>query len=104
MCDLSYGIDLETGPGVVVPGAEAHEVAALTAQLNRSANQIDDVDCPVCHVRMHKVADPKQTHIWMEQCPQCAKVFLDAGEFSDLKYDTFMDRVRGLLRGKRPAD
>jgi hypothetical protein len=41
---LVFGIYLETGLGVVVPGAEAHVVATLTAQLNMAADKLDNVD------------------------------------------------------------
>ena len=41
---LPLGIDLEAGLGVVVPRAEAHVVAALAAQLDVAADQIDNVD------------------------------------------------------------
>ena len=41
---LTLGIDLQTGPGVLVPGAEAHVVASLTAQLNMAADKLDNVD------------------------------------------------------------
>jgi uncharacterized protein len=73
------------------------------AKLGQALNKLDDVNCPECGTRMDKVSDERQTHIWFEQCPSCEGMFFDAGEFSDLKYDTFMDRVRGLLRGKRPT-
>ncbi len=42
---LPLRIDLQTGPGVVVPRAEGHETAALPAQLQVVlAEQIDDID------------------------------------------------------------
>ncbi len=63
---------------------------------------IDDIDCPECEVKMDKISDPEQTHIWMETCPQCNKIFLDAGEFTDLKYNTVLDRIRGWRKGQRP--
>ena len=69
--------------------------------MGREYDKIDDIECPVCHVAMEKITDPVQTHIWMEMCPSCDRVFLDAGEFSDLKYETFMDKVKGMLRRKR---
>ena len=50
---------------------------------------------------MEKVSDAKQTHIWLEVCPRCDRVFLDAGEFSDLKYETLSDRIKGLLQWRR---
>ncbi len=51
---------------------------------------------------MDKTSDPEQTHSWMETCPQCNKIFLDAGEFTDLKYNTFLDRIRSWRKGQRP--
>ncbi|MDA1075653.1 MAG: zf-TFIIB domain-containing protein [Proteobacteria bacterium] len=65
-------------------------------------NKIDQIKCPECAVDMQKTSDSRQTHIWYETCPKCEGMFFDAGEFSDLKYDTFMDRIRDLVRGKRP--
>ena len=41
---LAIGIHLQAGPAVVVPRAEADEVAALAAQLHVAAHQVDDVD------------------------------------------------------------
>jgi predicted RNA-binding Zn-ribbon protein involved in translation (DUF1610 family) len=66
-------------------------------------NKIDQIKCPECGVDMEKTADSRQTHIWYETCPTCEGMFFDAGEFSDLKYDTFMDRIRDMVRGKRPS-
>jgi Zn-finger nucleic acid-binding protein len=73
------------------------------AQVGKQMDKIEDVDCPECGTRMDKVADERQKHIWFESCSNCSGMFFDAGEFSDLKYDTFMDRVRGFLKGGRPA-
>jgi len=73
-------------------------------KVGREYDKIDDIDCPDCGVRMDKIVDPVQTHIWMEQCSSCNKIFLDAGEFSDLKYETLMDKVKGLFRGKRTSE
>jgi Zn-finger nucleic acid-binding protein len=69
-----------------------------TGKVNDS---IDEIDCPECQVRMDKISDPEQPHIWMEACPQCFKVFLDAGEFTDLKFKTFADKFRTWRKGKR---
>ena len=41
---LPLGIDLQAGARVVVPGAKADVVAALAAELDDAADQIDDVD------------------------------------------------------------
>ena len=69
--------------------------------LGKKYDKIDDIDCPICAVAMEKIEDPVQTHIWMEACPSCNRVFLDAGELTDLKYETFSDKFKGLLKGKR---
>jgi Zn-finger nucleic acid-binding protein len=49
------------------------------ASLGRKYDKIDDINCPICNVAMDKIEDPVQTHIWMEACPSCERVFLDAG-------------------------
>jgi Zn-finger nucleic acid-binding protein len=73
-------------------------------KVGREFDKIDEINCPECEVHMTKIVDPVQTHIWMEQCPSCSKIFLDAGEFSDLKYETLMDKLKGLFRGKRTSE
>jgi len=70
-------------------------------RVGRQFDKIDDIECPVCRVKMDTVTDARQTHIWLEVCPSCDRVFLDAGEFSDLKYETLSDRIKGLLRRRR---
>ena len=71
-------------------------------KLGRAYDEIGDINCPECAVPMEKKADDHQKHIWFEQCHQCEGIFLDAGEFTDLKFDTLMDRLRDLLKGRRP--
>lgn len=68
----------------------------------REQNKIGDIECPECGITMQRSSDPRQIHIWYETCAQCGGLYLDAGEFTDLKYDTLMDRLRGLVRGRRP--
>ena len=71
--------------------------------VGRKLNAVDDIDCPECGTHMDKVADQKQTHIWYEACPNCDGMFFDAGEFTDLKHDTVLDRLRDLLKGRRKS-
>jgi Zn-finger nucleic acid-binding protein len=59
-----------------------------------------DIDCPRCSKLMKKCADPKQRHIWWEVCDDHG-VFMDAGEFTDYKSETFLDWFRGIIKGKR---
>ena len=71
--------------------------------VGRKFNQIEDIKCPVCGKPMDKLADEKQTHIWYEACPDGHGIFFDAGEFTDWKHDTFMDRFRSFFRKTRPT-
>ena len=73
-------------------------------ELGREYNRVEDISCPACSVPMKKTADTKQTHIWFEACEQCEGIFLDAGEFTDLKFDTLLDRVRDFVKGRRPTE
>lgn len=102
-CRVCYGLLVETH----VLDKMREEWMAETfldtgpASIGKKFDKVEDIDCPHCSVKMDKVVDPKQTHIWMESCPSCYRVFLDAGEFSDLKYETFSDRIKNLLKGRR---
>jgi hypothetical protein len=73
-------------------------------QIGSDLNEVDNIECPEGHGKMFKTEDVRQRHIWFEQCLTCHGVFLDAGEFTDLKYETLLDFVRGMLKGSRPAD
>ena len=74
-----------------------------SASIGKKFDKVEDIQCTHCKVDMDmdKIVDPHQTHIWMECCPSCNRIFLDAGEFSDLKYETFSDKIKGLLKGRR---
>ena len=64
-------------------------------------NKVDDIKCPQCGDQLDKESDPDQSHIWFESCPQGHGIFLDAGEFTDMKFATFIDMVKDLLSRKR---
>ena len=47
-----------------------------------------NIDCPVCKVRMVSFDPPnKQREFKLERCPQCKGMFFDAGEFTDFSLD-----------------
>ena len=69
-------------------------------EIGREYSKIGDVNCPRCGKLMEKVSDPKQPHIWYEACSEHG-MFLDAGEFTDYKYETLLDKFRDLITGKR---
>jgi len=73
-------------------------------RVGSTLNAVADIVCPEGHGKMQNCSDGNQRHIWFEQCPTCCGIFLDAGEFTDLKYDTLLDRLRGLVTGARPTD
>ena len=50
---------------------------------------------------MIRMVDSEQPHIWFEACKTCNGVFLDAGEFIDLKDRTLLDRLRDLFTPER---
>lgn len=62
---------------------------------------VEHIDCPVCHTRMIRMVDPVQPHVRYEACKNCSGVFLDAGEFTDLKERTLLDRLRDLFAPER---
>ena len=70
-------------------------------QVGWKYDSVAEINCPRCGRLMDKSSDPKQIHIWYEVCEDHG-IFFDAGEFTDYKYETLMDKFRGLISGKRP--
>lgn len=64
-------------------------------------NEMENVDCPVCHSPLIPMVDSKQPHIWYEKCSVCGGVFFDAGEFKDYKEETFSDHFKKFFSGPR---
>ena len=83
-----------------VPGSDALDSGS--AHKGRRYNEHDAINCPHCARQMEKTADWRQTHIWFEICREHG-VFMDAGEFTDLKHETLLDKLRSFLKGHRPA-
>ena len=70
------------------------------ADEGRKWDSVEDIACPRCHRDMEKASDPKQPHIWYETCGEHG-LFMDAGEFTDYKHETLMDRFRSMIKGPR---
>lgn len=66
-------------------------------EVGKEHNKIQDIDCPRCGERMDVLSDPKQPHIQYEACPNNHGMYLDAGEFTDYKYETLMDTFRSFI-------
>ena len=71
-------------------------------EVGKKHDAISEIDCPRCGKRMEAKSDPHQPHIWFESCEEHGTYF-DAGEFTDFKYETFMDKVRTFMKGKRKS-
>jgi len=64
-------------------------------------DDVDHIDCPVCQATMIRMVDRRQPHIRYESCKVCYGVFFDAGEFTDYKDFSFVDRLQSLLAPER---
>ena len=91
---------------------DAGELAALRDMKNPERIDTGDVKagrlmdklnagaCPRCRGPLKTKVDVDQHHIHFEYCEACKGMFLDAGEFTDLKSYTLHDYVRGLFKHK----
>lgn len=64
--------------------------------VGKEHNQIRDINCPRCKKPMEQLSDPVQKHIQYEACAEHG-MYLDAGEFTDYKYETLMDIFRDFV-------
>ena len=105
-----HQVDRCTGCGGLWFDLREHEhVAASKAQVERvdtgdaakaaRQNELRDVQCPVCGVKMLKLSVPNQLHIKYESCPVCYGAFFDAGEFTDYANHTLGEQVSNFFRG-----
>ena len=65
--------------------------------VGKANNKITDCSCPRCGKKMAHIQDANQPHIGYEACDEHGMYF-DAGEFTDYKYDTLLEKIIGLLR------
>jgi Zn-finger nucleic acid-binding protein len=93
-CSTCEGIWFDTGE------RETLESVAGSDAIDAGTNQDPERDgkarvlCPRDKVQMVRMVDPARPAIWLESCPICHGVFLDAGEFRALKQDTsFWERL-----------
>lgn len=81
-------------------GAEAIDIG--DPRTGRQYNKSDSYPCPKCKGVMIRMVDPRQSHIWFEQCGSCRGTFFDAGEFRDLKEHTLSDLLKSWFTRERP--
>ncbi len=62
--------------------------------IGRLMNEKREIYCPLCGVLMNHLADPDNPDVEYEKCPACNGMFLDAGELSSLKGESFLNFVK----------
>lgn len=95
---LWFGM-LEREHLLAIEGSESIDIGSTA--IGKRYNEIDDIDCPLCHTQLIKMVDRSQPHIWYEACTSCYGVFFDAGEFRDYKEKTVLDFFRDLFARER---
>ena len=80
---------------------DSDQIDTGSASLGRQYNKVDRIQCPVCDTPMIRMVDKNHHHIWYEACATCYGVFLDAGEFRDMKHETILDYIKDMLTPAR---
>lgn len=97
-CNECFGLFCK--PEILVEMKQEAMSELLDSGNPRVGKQFNDREagvCPECKATMEKKRDPRQAHITYEECTQCSGIFFDAGEFSDWKYETFVDHIRSFI-------
>lgn len=68
----------------------SEDIDCGAARTGRAYDTIKDISCPRCQVPMTRVQAPDRSTVSFETCPQCQGIFLDAGEFKELKDEQSM--------------
>jgi Zn-finger nucleic acid-binding protein len=109
-CDSCHGIACEDESLSALqrqwflwPKHDPRDIDSGAARDGRRWNEVTNVACPGCGVAMRTIQAPGQEHIRLDRCDRCHLTFFDAGEMTDLRYDTLADTVRGLVARLRGA-
>ena len=101
-CSSCHGLWFDDGELGKLRNKEA--AAALDigdVMTGKKQNEIEHYRCPRCAGPMNRLVDPKQTHIWFEQCGSCRGSFFDAGEFTDLATVSISDFFKRFVTPER---
>jgi Zn-finger nucleic acid-binding protein len=71
--------------------------------VGRKMDKITNILCPRCHGPMIRMVDVDQHHIDYEACTTCYGIFLDAGEFKDMKDYTVSEYLRGMFAPRKKS-
>ena len=98
-CEKCQGIWFDFGEHQDLQRAAGSEAIDTGTTLDPAQDAKARVMCPRDNVQMVRMVHPAKPHVWIESCPICHGMFLDATEFRELQKDTtFLDR---LFRPKR---
>jgi len=54
-------------------------------------NEVKDVNCPKCSIKMKSHVEKRSVRIEYETCPKCEGAFFDAGEFREFAEPTILE-------------
>jgi PAT family beta-lactamase induction signal transducer AmpG len=101
-CSACHGLWFDAGELSKFRNKEA--AAALDigdVETGKKQNEIEHYRCPRCAGPMNRLVDPKQPHIWFEQCGSCRGSFFDAGELTDLATVSVSDFFKRFVTPER---
>ena len=101
-CSACHGLWFDAGELSKVSNkkaAAALDIGDVTT--GKKQNQIEHYRCPRCAGPMNRLVDPKQPHIWFEQCGSCHGSYFDAGELSDLATVSVSDFFKRFVTPER---
>lgn len=98
-CVDCHGIFFDAGEDLVLKDMVASELIDTGSKhVGEAFDSVRDINCPRCSARMIPVEDTEQRHIRYEVCKDCFGIFLDAGEFEDLKDFSLVERLKSALK------
>ena len=101
-CTSCYGLWFDAGELAKVRTKEvASTIDIGDVTTGKQQNEIERYRCPRCGGPMNRLVDPKQTHIWFEQCGSCHGSFFDAGELTDLATVSVSDFFKRFVTPER---
>ena len=83
-------------------GSEAIDIGDPT--VGRKMDKINDIQCPRCRTAMIRMVHVDQQPTDYEACTNCYGIFLDAGEFKELKECSMSEYLSALLEPYRKKD
>ena len=102
-CESYSGLWFDNGEAEQLKGDWMAEFAhSGDSEVDKSPNTVRDIQCPRCGKTMKKLNDPKQKHLEYEACEEHG-MYVDAGEFTDYKYETLLDIFRDAVASLKRA-